>query len=172
MRGNLGTVAGVASAWGLKGRLRGAAGIGGAFRGCLECTVEITRRAKIQAGAAYTKERRIVLNAQLLLLGREADRDATFLHECAHVIADLRYGRNCRHDWRWQRVMALLGEPPEISHKLEYLSRETHAVVTWICTGCGEEYHYVRAPRRRIWECYCSMCGPEGGRLRAAEGFP
>ena len=64
--------------------------------------------------------------------------------------------------------MALLGEPPEIAHELDYLSRKAKAIVTWVCEACGEEYHYVRMPRRRIEDCYCHQCGPERGRLRIA----
>ena len=66
----------------------------------------------MQAGVAYTEERRIVLNAKLLEAGREADRDATFLHECAHILANRRYRARCNHDHRWKRVMEMLGEPP------------------------------------------------------------
>jgi SprT protein len=168
----LGTVAEVAKAWGLGEQLGRAAGLGEAFEECLKCRVEASRRAKVQAGVAYPKERRIVLNAQLLVPGREADRDATLLHECAHVIADLSYGRNCRHSWRWRQVIEMLGEPPEVCHRLDYLSRQAHAVVTWICTGCGEEYHFVRTPKRRIKQCYCRLCGPEDGRLRVGEALP
>ncbi len=165
----LGTVDHVARAWGLEGRLAGAATIGYAYGECVRCTVETTRRAKVLAGAAHTEERRIVLNAELLRRGREASRNATLLHECAHVLADLRYRADCRHDRRWKRVMAMLGEPPEISHRLDFLSHEFHAVVSWICVGCGEEFHYVRPPRRPIEVCYCPRCGPEAGRLRNAE---
>lgn len=161
----LGTVQQVATAWGLIGKLSRARRIGGAYRACLKSTVEVSRRAKTQAGIAYTDERRIVLNAALLQEGREADRDATFLHECAHIIANLRYGWNCRHGARWRRIMALLDEPPEVSHNLAYLSREAMAVVTWVCGACGEVYHFVRQPRRRIQDCYCTVCGPTLGVL-------
>jgi SprT protein len=150
----------------LEPRLRRASRIGRAFGECLDCVVLVSRRAKIQAGAAHTKERRIIVNAALLVPGREADRDATFLHECAHIVADLRYGANCRHDWRWRRVMKLFGEPPEVCHSLPYISPGAHAVVTWVCHNCGGEYHFVRPPRRRIEECYCRPCGPHLGRLR------
>lgn len=162
----LGSVGEVARAWGLEARLGRAARIGRAYRECLECAVLVSHRAKLQAGAAHAEERRIVLNAALLVPGREPDRDATFLHECAHVVADLRYGRNCRHDWRWRRVMTLLGESPEVRHSLPYISPDAHAVVTWVCDGCGDAYHFVRRPRRRVEECYCRSCGPHRGRLR------
>ena len=164
-RGRLGSVAEVAAAWTLTARLAKAASIGTAYGECLDCAVEVSSRAKVQAGVAYTEERRIVLNAKLLEAGRETDRDATFLHECAHILANRRYRARCNHDHRWKRVMEMLGEPPRVSHRLDYLSREAHAVVAWVCRNCGEAYHFVRPPRRRISDCYCRYCGPRAGRL-------
>lgn len=164
-RGRLGSVAEVAADWNLTARLARAAAIGGAYGECLDCAVEVSNRAKVQAGVAYTEERRIVLNAKLLEAGREADRDATFLHECAHILANRRYRARCNHDHRWKRVMEMLGEPPRASHRLDYLSREAHAVVAWVCRNCGEAYHFVSPPRRRVADCYCRHCGPRTGRL-------
>lgn len=162
----LGTVDEIAIAWDLERRLLGVSHYGTGFTECLKSAVEVSNRSKVQAGAAYTRERRIVLNAALLVAGREADRNSTFLHECAHIIADLRHNRNCRHDSRWQKVMALLGEPPIVRHHIDYISARVHAVVTWSCSNCGEEYHFVRPPRRRIQDCYCRPCGPKRGSLR------
>jgi len=161
----IGTVAALAAAWGLRARLDAARRIGRGYDECLACRVEVSRRAKTVAGKAYTAERRIMLNARLLLPGREADRDATFLHECAHIIADIRYQAYCRHDERWRRIMDLLGEPARVSHDIAYLSPRAHAIVVWGCAQCGERFHYVRAPRRRLADCYCRRCGPRLGRL-------
>ena len=166
-KGKIGSVAEVAAAWGLSGRLARATRIGRAYEECLACSVEISPRAKVQAGVAYTRERRIVLNARLFEPGREADRDATLLHECAHIISNRRYRARCNHDERWRRVMDMLGEPAQASHRLDYLSREAHAVVAWVCRNCGEAYHFVRPPRRRVTDCYCRHCGPRQGRLDA-----
>ncbi len=166
----LGTVAAVAATWGLEERLARSATIGRAYAACLSGTVEVSRRAKVSAGVAYVNERRIVLNAALFAPGREADRNATFLHECAHILADVRYQRNCRHSAGWRRVMEMLGEPPAAHHSIDYLSHAAHAVLTWTCVGCGLDYHFVRTPRRRIEECHCRRCGPALGRLRVRRG--
>jgi len=162
----LGTVAELAASWRVKGRLLKAASLGYAYSECLRTTVEASRRAKIQAGAAYTGERRIVLNGALMRAGRERDRNATFLHECAHILADLKWGRNCGHDWRWEQMMELLGEDPVVRHQIDYISARAHAVVTWACGNCGERYYFVRPPRRKIRDCYCRPCGPRRGQLR------
>jgi len=96
------------------------------------------------------------------------DRNSTFLHECAHILADLRFGRNCRHDKRWEQTMEMLGEPPNVRHRIDYISAKAHAVETWECGNCGEEYHFVRPPRRTVKDCYCRPCGPRRGQLRIA----
>jgi hypothetical protein len=62
--------------------------------------------------------------------------------------------------------MKLLGEKPAVRHDLSYLSRAAHAVVTWQCENCDDEYHFVRRPRRRPSSCYCRTCGPSLGQLR------
>lgn len=172
----LGTVGELAEAWGLRERFERAlqAAYGEkrvvltprAVREALDCAVEISQRAKTLAGAAYTEQRRIVLNAQLLREGREPDRDSTFLHECAHILADLTHGKACRHGRPWREIMLLLGEPAEVGHRLEYLSRKAHARISWVCVACGRKHYFVRKPRRRIEDCYCRRCGPNDGRLR------
>ena len=128
----LGSVRELAVDWGLTERLEKAAALGPAFLEMLDCGVEISRRAKTLAGVAYSEERRIVLNVALLEQGRESDRDATFLHECAHILADLFHGRPCKHSAAWREIMKLLGEKPAVRHDLSYLSRAAHAVVTSI----------------------------------------
>jgi predicted SprT family Zn-dependent metalloprotease len=172
----LGTVGELAEAWGLHERFERAIQLAraekrmklspGAVREALNCAVEISQRAKTLAGAAYTEQRRIVLNAQLLHEGREPDRDSTFLHECAHILADLTHGKACRHGRAWREVMALLGEPAEVGHRLEYLSRKAHAKISWVCVACGRKHYFVRKPRRRIEDCYCRRCGPDDGQLK------
>ena len=162
----LGSVGEVATEWGVEDALLNVSHLGYAYVETLRASVEVSERAKIQAGAAYTRERRIVLNGALLVPGHERDRNATFLHECAHILADLKHGRNCRHDWRWEQVMEMLGQDPVVRHKIDYISARAHAVVTWSCENCGEQYYFVRPPRRRIQDCYCRPCGPRRGQLR------
>jgi predicted SprT family Zn-dependent metalloprotease len=162
----IGTVREIAERWGLAHRLSRAAELDPAFRDLLDSAVVISRRARTLAGAAYAAERRIVLNARLLERGRERDRDATFLHECAHVLADRFHGRPCRHGDRWREIMRLLGEVPNVRHRIPYLSREANAKFVWRCVSCLQAYHYVRRPRRKIENCYCASCGPSDGKLR------
>ena len=165
----LGTVEEVAARWGVTGKLAKAFPLGKAYAACLAAMVMTSSRSKVQAGSANTALRKITLNPALLEPGREADRDSTLLHECAHILADLAHRQNCRHGKRWKQVMELLGEEPLVNHDLAYLSPKLHARVTWACLACGQEYHYVRKPRRRPQDCCCRYCGPRRGRLRVVE---
>ena len=161
----LGRVQQVVDLWGLTERLAKASHYGAAYAACLDCRVETSARGKLHAGKAYITERRIVLHRELMPEGREADRDSTFLHECAHILADLRYGRSCKHGPLWRATMVMLGELPTVHHEIPYLSRATHASIVWRCVTCGELYHFLRKPRRRIQDCRCKDCGQEAGRL-------
>lgn len=161
----LGTVRSLARSWRLEGRLRRADEYASALERCLDCTVEVSGRAKTIAGTAFTHERRIVLNSALFRKGRERDRNATFLHECAHIIANLHRRRDCGHGPVWRAVMETFGERPERCHTIRYLSPKAHAIETWLCRECGQEYHFVRRPRRRPDQCWCGKCGPRQGRL-------
>jgi len=163
----LGRVEEVAARWGLSERLERASHLGAAFEACLDCRVETSARGKLYAGKAYVGERLIVLHRELMPAGRESDRDSTFLHECAHVLADLHYRKSCKHGPLWRATMVMLGELPSVHHEIPYLSRGAHAAVVWRCVACGELYHFVRKPRRRIQDCRCSVCGDEKGRLVA-----
>ncbi len=163
--GSLGTVRALARAWRLESRLRKVETLGTALDRCLDCEVAVSSRAKTIAGSAFTRERRIVLNSALFKRGREADRDATFLHECAHIIANLHRRRDCGHGQAWRDVMEMLGETPTRCHTIRYLSPKAHAIETWLCRECGQEYHFVRRPRRRPEHCWCGKCGPRQGRL-------
>jgi hypothetical protein len=76
----LGKVADLARDWGLDARLERAAHMGQAYDDCLDSEVEADGRAFVMAGKALPQDKRIVLHAELLKEGREADRNATFLH--------------------------------------------------------------------------------------------
>ncbi len=161
----LGRVEEVAARWGVLEQLARASRYGDAYDACLASRVEVSARGKLYAGKAYTSEQRIVLHRELLPAGRESDRDATFLHECAHILADLHYGKSCKHGPLWRATMVMIGELPVLHHDIPYLSRESQAAVIWRCVACGELYHFVRKPRRRIQDCRCSVCGEERGLL-------
>ena len=162
----LGSVRELSDKWGLTEQLQKGEVLGPPFREVLECAVEISKRAKILAGTANSQERRIVLNVALLEIGRENDRNVTFMHECAHILTDLFYGRSCKHNQSWRDIMRLLGQNPIVSHNLSYLSRSSQAVVAWQCNNCIKKYYFVRKPRRNPSKCFCQSCGPELGHLK------
>ena len=65
------------------------------------------------AGKWVPSEKVIYLN-QLLIVEHET---ATFLHELAHCVADLKYGFwIAAHGWQWAQVMITFGQKPERCH--------------------------------------------------------
>lgn len=162
---SLGTVMALATRWRLLGRLNGAAKATRGLAACLGAEVTIGRRMRTRAGSAWPGRRLIMLHADLLKPGHETDRDQTFLHECAHLIADLEHGRSCGHDARWRAVMLAIGEVPATTHRIDYLSASAQARVIWRCVSCGREHAFVRRPRRPVARCHCRACGPDRGRL-------
>lgn len=163
---DLGSVAGLAARWQLlDGRLDGAAALTRGFAACMAANVSAGRRMRTRAGSAWPGRRLIMLHPDLLRPGHEVDRDQTFLHECAHLIADLEHGRPCGHDARWRAVMLAIGEVPATTHRIDYLQAAAQARVIWRCTGCGRDHAFVRRPRRALRSCHCRACGPERGRL-------
>ena len=164
-RRSIGTVRELSQAWGLDPKLARAQFMGEAFRDCLDSIVVLARRSVVTAGHALPFRQRIALHPALLQPGRECDRNATFLHECAHVLTDRDAGRRCNHGPSWYSTMAVLGEPAEVRHAYPYLSRANHAKWLWVCTSCGHEYPFVARPRRKIDDCHCHLCGLDRGRL-------
>ncbi|MSP67490.1 MAG: M48 family peptidase [Alphaproteobacteria bacterium] len=167
--GVIGSVAELLQAWWLWERFYRVSEPRRGVAACLAASVALSSRARTMAGVAYPHRRRIVLNAALLLEGRGADRNSTFLHECAHIVADIGFGRSCGHGPEWQRVMHALGEAPDRCHDIAYLSAAATAQIVWRCVCCDEPYYFVRRPQRRIRDCWCRYCGPLRGRLREEE---
>ncbi len=161
----LGTVRDLSAAWDLDSRLAGASFMDKAYRDCLESHVFRMRRNTTRAGRANGRGRIIGLHPLLLRPGRESDRDETFIHECAHVLADLFTGRDCAHGPAWRKTMAALGAVPKTGHEFPYLSREAVARYLWVCTSCGAEFFFITRPRIRIEDRRCGRCGPAGGVL-------
>jgi SprT protein len=109
-----------------------------------------------------TGEEHIELNAELLVPGREKERNDTFLHEVAHLIA----GIKAQHGLAWKRAAMRLGAKPVTCHNLPFLvakAQPKRAVAR--CTRCGHTWFQARVVKRWRWETRIHRrCG---GRLEA-----
>ena len=120
---------------------------------------------------SYTKKL-IELHAELLVAGREEERDQTLLHETAHLIVALLYPESKRrhsriksHGREWKIVMRKLGCQPDRCSNHEFMKEHCakKAKLTYACQHCGEEFHAQR--RWKIERKYHPPCGKRVGKL-------
>lgn len=109
------------------------------------------------AGRCSYRREIIELHNELLKVGREKDRNRTFIHEIAHLITHfLKDDESLRSLWRrkdsahghtWKRVMLALGSNPERCHNYEYFTdlKIKTAKHKYVCKDCGYEYFSQRA---------------------------
>lgn len=90
----------------------------------------------------------IELNARLLAQHPEEIKP-TFVHEFAHIVAPLIYGRRgLNHQEGWQEVMRAFGYPPERTHNLDVSAlQRKHATVAIAVCGCKGFEHEIKARR-------------------------
>ncbi len=169
MARTIGTAGDVAFAWGLSGAVAGALRTcrphDADIRDALACTeVLVNGRLTTTAGQAQMWPPLIHLNPSILDPGHEADRDATFLHEVAHIVADRWHLLASRrsdgiHGRTWRRIMRNMGQDPVSNHDIAVLkARRAKPVLTYKCRACGQEFDRARAvPRDHV----CGRCHGE-----------
>lgn len=98
-------------------------------------TVNLCPRMRTNGGTASTSNRLIKLNYRLHL-DNPSELDNTFLHELGHIVANIHYGRQCGHGWRWKKVMKIMGANDERCHKMDTAAyARPHKKHTYYC-GC------------------------------------
>jgi predicted SprT family Zn-dependent metalloprotease len=74
------------------------------------------------AGKAYWRpvagNHKIRLSAKIWPYMTEQQRYETVVHEVCHIIANINFARNCKHDWRWRLTMRNAGVKPERCHNI------------------------------------------------------
>lgn len=99
--------------------------------------VNLSKTLRTNGGWALTKERKILFNYRLHKDHWE-EIGKTYIHELAHIVSDVWYGRGTGHGPMWKKTMELLGQEPEICH-----SMKTRA--------------YARPQKRWIYKCECTV---------------
>lgn len=73
----------------------------------------------------------------------------TYLHELAHVVANLRYNKNCGHDYLWKRVMAELGANDERCHTMDVSAYKNKT--TRIAYACNcQEFQFTKQRHNKV----------------------
>lgn len=84
-------------------------------------TVELSSRLAVCAGKAIPNRCLIRLNHRLLS-ANPGEIVQTYLHELAHIVANLQYKTNAGHGPKWKRVMEDLGVTDERCHTMDVTS--------------------------------------------------
>jgi predicted SprT family Zn-dependent metalloprotease len=110
---------------------------------------------KRSLGRCHYNLRKITLSKWYVELNEEDDVEDTILHEIAHALSFLRYGRDGQgHGRLWKRVCGEIGASPERIHKgiLEY--PDNHHKYVDDCV-CGITYKRHRKSRGNY---HCPKC--------------
>lgn len=108
----------------------------------VSCGGRASTRTITTSGIRTTLAVKITINARLHELN-QGNLKQTYLHELAHIAANLLHNGNCKHDHRWAAVMAVMGLSPDKYHKMDCSSlrkareRRLHK---YKCNKCGHGY--------------------------------
>jgi predicted SprT family Zn-dependent metalloprotease len=145
----------------------------------LRCmTIDLNPRMRSTAGRAWTSKHKIQMNWRLLK-DKPADFESTFMHELAHMISVYQHGWTLGggHGAKWQRVMELLGYPPERCHSLDVSAlKQKRTKYLYRCVNANCKRHtslYSLSSQRHVKNIKfmargylnglyrCSACGKE-----------
>ena len=106
-------------------------------------------------GRCHYHIKKITLSKWYAELNEEDDVEDTILHEIAHALSFIRYGREGKgHGRLWRKVCREIGATPERVHKgiLEYPNNHHK----YVDKCCGKTYRRHRMSLSRMY--YCPSC--------------
>lgn len=122
-------------------------------------SVELSERMGTCAGKAMMKAERkdpnakwrrtynwfqIRLNARLLTINLD-ELIPTYLHELAHIVANLMMEHQCGHGPAWKMVMGALGEPADRCHDMDVSAfRKVQKKYDYACTECYKDFEMTK----------------------------
>ena len=116
-------------------------------------------RLRTTLGRAVLEENRVELNTRLLR-DHPAELVPTLVHELAHLVIRMRYGRVAPHGRHFRTLMRAVNLSADATHDLPVAGLKRlrrRYVYLHRCSDCG--YSFVARSVRR--NCYCVACGPE-----------
>jgi predicted SprT family Zn-dependent metalloprotease len=79
------------------------------------------RRMRV-SGDRYIEPRYIKLSVPIMVNNFEEFLKDVPGHEVAHYIATMKHNDDCNHDYRWQNVMRMIGQPANRTHQMETIN--------------------------------------------------
>lgn len=130
-------------------------------------TFQVNQRAVGRAGVCRHLQKEVQVTGAFMVAGNEKFRDNTILHEVAHAVNRLIYGKGDKHGPNWRRIMRAFGAVPQrcCSREESLILREARKKkIRWIyaCTTCEVE---IPALRRKKYSPECYKHTGCGGRL-------
>jgi predicted SprT family Zn-dependent metalloprotease len=117
-------------------------------------------RGRVAGAYRSGKKKYLRFNLECFLLN-QSNYDSTIIHEFAHYVTEVRYGRGHGHDGQWKYVMRMLGESPEVYHDLKVRAvRKVKRNNVYFC-DCREHkvsdliHRRMQAGQKR----HCTRCG-------------
>lgn len=120
---------------------------------------ELSERMGTCAGKAFTqrafgeyKPRKIQLNARLLAINPD-ELIPTYLHELAHIVANIFAGRQIGHKDGWKRIMRVLGVSDERCHSMDVSAFKRHVPkFSYQCVECPRKFELSKVRHTKYQE--------------------
>lgn len=104
------------------------------IHGTNPCQTPAVRFNRATCRAGFANSSHNIVSFSSYFLHKEPDYDKTIAHEVAHVYANKFHMANCKHDYRWRRIFASLGFPPDRCHTYEAKHRPSTIILP--CPKC------------------------------------
>jgi predicted SprT family Zn-dependent metalloprotease len=115
--------------------------------------VEICPRMRSVGGWAMTNFTRgtgtIRLNYRLLGRNTAADIRSVYIHELAHIVANLAHGRQMHHTKGWKRIAVALGDTGERCHRMDTTGLKRKVARDYLFACRCREYHFTSIRHRK-----------------------
>ena len=122
----------------------------GLFDECWHFDFEDCKRS---LGRCHYYKKKITLSKWYVELNTEADVEDTILHEIAHALSWIRYGREGKgHGKLWKKICREIGATPKRLHKGILKYPDNHYKYVDAC-ACGTTYKRHRISKGRKYRC-------------------
>lgn len=119
-------------------------------------SVELSERMGTCAGRAYMRRTKesyrnlsVRLNARLLHINKD-ELIPTYLHELAHLVANMLWCKSIGHKREWKEVMAVLGVNDERCHTMNISAfAAPQKKFTYVCTKCDKKFKVSKVKHKR-----------------------
>lgn len=139
-------------------------------------TFSVNYRATGRLGQCQYRHRNIEVSVVLTKPEHRSKLNNTILHEIAHAVNPMLFGRNDGHGPNWRRIMYAFEERAERRNSDKDVSadlqerRKAKAKQLWACQKCEQEYPILKRRKYPISSYKCGKCRNNLYVKRCADG--